>query len=328
MLLNFRVKNYLSFKDEAWFSMEANKKIRNLSENKYIVKWKDWETHWINKTVVFYWANASWKTNIFKWIAFLKDITLNSFRYPIEWWIHNEYLTPFLLDENSKEEPIEFTIEFLIEKVRYRYFLKLNQKEIIHEKLTSVCKNKETLLIDRKDEVFIEENYFWYTSEQKRSETIDLSPRNNQTFISVLANRDGKWKYLATKIVKYFMGINFIDSKINFIGMTLWMLKDDRIKDKIISFIKNADMNINDIKQEEKELEVWGKNNFGFIEINWQKIQPQKIINQRMDFMHPIYKNWNQIWEIWFDFWLQESQWTQTLFSLLWPILDTIKNNW
>lgn len=79
MLLSFKVKNYLSFKDEAWFSMEANKKIRTLSNNKNIIKLKDWEVIWLNKTAIFYGANASWKTNIFKWLDFLKYITLNSF---------------------------------------------------------------------------------------------------------------------------------------------------------------------------------------------------------------------------------------------------------
>ena len=54
MLLSFKVKNYLSFKDEAWFSLEANKKIRTLPENKNIIKLKDWENIWLNKTVVFY----------------------------------------------------------------------------------------------------------------------------------------------------------------------------------------------------------------------------------------------------------------------------------
>jgi AAA15 family ATPase/GTPase len=41
MLLSFKIKNYLSFKDEAGFSMESNKKIRTLKNNKNIIKLKD-----------------------------------------------------------------------------------------------------------------------------------------------------------------------------------------------------------------------------------------------------------------------------------------------
>lgn len=328
MLLSFKVKNYLSFKDEAWFSLEANKKIRTLPENKNIIKMKDWENIWLNKTAVFYGANASWKTNILKWLAFLKDITLSSFSYPIEWWIRNLFLSPFLLDDNKKNEPIKFEIEFLLEKFRYKYILELTYKEIFNEKLSIFNKNKEKILINRKEDIFIEEWFFWYTNEQINSEVTDLYPRNNQTFISVLANRDSKWKYLATKIVKFFMWINFIDSKANFTWMTMSMLKDDNIKDRILSFINNADINIKDIIQEEKEVEISKDINFWFIEVNWQKIHPQKVINQKLDFIHPIYKDWKQVWNTKFDFLRQESQWTQTLFSFLGPILDTIKSNW
>jgi len=44
--------------------------------------------------------------------------------------------------------------------------------------------------------------------------------------------------------------------------MTLGMLKDEKLKDTIISFIKNADININNIKQEEKEIKISENSNF------------------------------------------------------------------
>jgi len=40
------------------------------------------------------------------------------------------------------------------------------------------------------------------------------------------------------------------------------MLKDDNIKDRILSFINNADINIKDIIQEEKEVEISKDINF------------------------------------------------------------------
>lgn len=326
MLLKFSVKNYLSFKDEAWFSMEANKKIRTLSNNKNIIKLKDWENIWLNKTAIFYGANASGKTNILKWITFLRNITLNSFSYPIEWWIKDWFLNPFLLDENNKDESSEFEIEFLIEKEKYKYSLKLDENEIMKEKLSLFIKDKEKIILKRQNTKYeIEEEYFWF--EKGSFDKKYLSPRNNQTFISVLASRDSKWTFLATKIVKFFIWIHFIDSKINFTGMTIWMLKDVFIKDTILSFINNADINIKDIRREEKEIEVLEKNNLWFIEIDWQRVHPQKIIEQKIDFIHPIYKEWKEIWNIPFDFIKQESQWTKTLFSFLWPILDTIQKN-
>ncbi len=337
MLLNFKVKNYLSFKGEAWFSMEANKKIRTLSDNKNIIKLKDWENIWLLKTAVFYWANASWKTNILRGMDFLKFITLYSFWFSIEWWIQDELLKiektqwirmffdKFLLDEANKEKDIDFEIEFIIEKIRYKYFLRLNEKEILKEKLVSFYKSKEVVILNRqitKNE--IDEKTFWF--EIQDVSKLNLYPRNNQTFISLLADRDSKWKYLATKIIKFFMWLNFIESKVDLTWLTLSMLENKDTKETILNFINNADINIEDIKQEVKDYDISKNNSLQFIEINWQRIIPDKLIET--NFIHPVYKDDKKIWNIWFNFEKQESLWTKRLFWLLWLVLKTIQNNW
>ncbi len=328
MLLNFEVKNYLSFKDTAWFSMESNKKIRTLKDNKNIIKLKSWEIIWLNKTAVFYGANASWKTNIFKWIDFLKFITLKSFKFDIEWGIRHQFLQPFLLDEKSQKENIVLEIEFIIEKIRYKYLLELNEKEIVKEKLVSfekIEKNwkekvEEIVIIDRDDEnLTIEESYFWFNEEE--FERLDLFPRDNQTLISIFANRDGKWKYLATKIIKFFLKLNFLHTKSDYTGFTASMLKDEEIKEVILDFMNNADINIEDIRQEERDVRENEKN---IIEINWKRIIPDKVME--IVIQHPVYNSEKKSSNVWFEL-NQESQWTQKLFCLLWPILHTIENN-
>ena len=347
MLLSFKVKNYLSFKDEAGFSMESNKKIRTLKDNKNIIKLKDWETIWLNKTAIFYGANASWKTNIFKWLDFLKYIVLNSSWFRKE-WIKEElplgvFFENFLLNEEWKKIFSDFEIKFLINWIKYTYSIRIEENKITKEKLSFFEKNKEKILINRQITKWeVDEKYFGF--EEDEFEKLNLFPRNNQIFLSLFANRE-TWEYkftsnnkiikrkkniwLATKIISFFRGINFISAKSNFTGMTLGMLKDEKLKDTIISFIKNADININNIKQEEKEIKISENSNFWFLEINWQKVIPKNIVEVKTDFIHPVYNNeWIQIWELPFDFNLQESEWTKNLFSFLWPILDTIQNNW
>lgn len=345
MLLSFKVKNYLSFKDEAWFSMEANKKIRTLSENKNIIKLKDWENIWLNKTAIFYGANASWKTNIFRWLDFLRFITLNSSWFKWKWikeeLSSNIFFKNFLLDEVWKNDYSEFEIEFLIDKIKYKYTLKLNENEITKEKLSLFEKNKEIVILNKQITKWeVEEEYFWFKKDD--FEKINLFPRNNQTFLSVFASRETweykftndnriiKWKkyiWLASKINNFFNEIHFITSKWNYHNFTMKMLKNKDFKDVILSFMNNADINIKDMNLEEKEFDVQEKNDFGF-ENNLQQILPKKIINQKLNFIHPIYKEWKQIWDTSFDFLKQESEWTKRLFWLLWPILDTIQKNW
>ena len=347
MLISFKVKNYLSFKDEAWFSMEANKKIRTLKDNKNIIKLKDWENIWLNKTAIFYGANASWKTNILKWLDFFKFIVLNSSLFRKE-WIKEElplgvFFEKFILNEDWKENFSDFEIVFLIDLVKYKYQLRIDENKITKEKLVFFEKNKEISIINRQITKWeVEEKYFWFYEDE--FEKLNLFPKNNQTFLSLFANRE-TWEYkftkdnkiikrkkniwLATKITSFFWKINLINQKSDFTWITLKMLKSDKLKDIIISFMKNADININNIKQEEKEVKIQNNSQFWFIEINWQKVNPTNIVEVKTDFIHPVYNNeWTQIWEYPFDFILQESEGTKKLFSFLWPILDTIKNNW
>lgn len=346
MLLNFKVKNYLSFKDEAWFSLEANKKIRTLPQNKNIIKLKNWENIWLNKSAIFYGANASWKTNILKWLDFVKYITLNSSKFKSKWGIKKE-LNPnisfdsFLLDDNERINSSDFELEFLIDKVKYKYILKLNKDEIIKEKLNIFEKKKEKTILNRQITKWeIEEEYFWFKKDDFNK--LNLFPRTNQTFLSIFADRE-TWEYkftsdnkivkakkyiwLSTKINSFFTKMNFINSKSDFTWMTLSMLKDENVKKTILSFMNNADINIKDIKQKEEEVTVSNENPW-FFEINWQRVKAEKIVEVKTDFIHPVYKEWKKVWDIPFDFIKQESQWTQKLLSFLWPIIKTIKSNW
>jgi hypothetical protein len=54
MILNFKLKNFLSIKDEIFVSFEANKKIKTLNENKIVKKLGKEDNLWILKSLVFY----------------------------------------------------------------------------------------------------------------------------------------------------------------------------------------------------------------------------------------------------------------------------------
>lgn len=191
----------------------------------------------------------------------------------------------FLLDKNSKKEDIDFEIEFLIDKVKYKYFLRLNENEILKEKLSYSSKGKEEVIINRQITKWqIEEKYFWFKDED--FEKVWLSPRHNQTFISLLADRDSRWKFLATKIIKFFRWINFIDSRFDLTWLTSFMIKDEAKKRTIFNFIRNADINIEDIKQEEREL---NEDNDFIIMKNGQRLIPNKVLE--LNFVHPVYQN-------------------------------------
>ena len=124
MLVNFTVKNYRSFKLERTFSMEASSikehKDSIISEGKYSLL----------PLAVFYGANSGGKSNLIQAISTMRSMVRSSVRL-------NEGdalpYDPFALDENSDSLPTLFEIQFIQDKVLYRYGFEYNKTEIISE---------------------------------------------------------------------------------------------------------------------------------------------------------------------------------------------------
>lgn len=124
MLIEFRVKNFKSFRDECVFSMVAGND-NSLPENTFKAG-----KHTLLKTAAIYGANASGKSNLLKAVEFMRDLVLNSAQSkPLD-----EIDTiRFLLDKDSKNEPSEFTIVFIHEKKQYEYGFSVDTKQIHEE---------------------------------------------------------------------------------------------------------------------------------------------------------------------------------------------------
>ena len=98
MILEFSIKNFLSFKDKVTFSMLANA-TKGLDDN-YVI-YKDRK---ILKTAAIYGANASGKTNIFKILALITTMLRNSNNVNINAKLP---ISPFKFDDNANK-PSEF----------------------------------------------------------------------------------------------------------------------------------------------------------------------------------------------------------------------------
>ena len=127
MLIEFSVKNFLSFKDKNTFSMVASSDS-SLSDN-YVEMGNDK----ILKVTSFYGANASGKTNLFKVLAIVSSMINNSNFFapnvllPIE---------PFKLDSDTLDKPSEFEIKFIVNEIRYLYGFKADKQNVYEEYLT------------------------------------------------------------------------------------------------------------------------------------------------------------------------------------------------
>lgn len=142
MILELKIKNFLSFKDEVTFSFEATK---DKSFEDYQVVEVAPNTR-ILRLAIVYGANASGKSNLLNVFDFLRSFW---FEIP-EDKDESTGVIPFLLDEETPQEPSEFSLIFYVNGKKHLYSLILNKKKVISEKLFVYPRTQPALVFERK----------------------------------------------------------------------------------------------------------------------------------------------------------------------------------
>ncbi len=303
MLKYLKVRNFLSFQKETEINFE--------SSNYWNKKWNVfsiWKAT-LMKSVLIYWANASWKTNILKALDFIQDIALYSDK---KWFL--EESTPFLLDTNSKNEPSFFEIYFFIDEKEYIYNFEILKNKILSENLYEVKKWKSENIFTRKDLEI--KAWKWFEKELKKWKE---KVRYDSSVIAVLSQWN--WK-LGEKPIDYFfrnMNIIFKDISMPYSAKLMELQKNENNKQFVIEFLKSADINIDDIKITKKNLPKEFLDKFEDIQKAFWEERATRI-----EFWHKNYENWEIVY---FDL-ENESDGTQKLFKILWPIIETILEWW
>lgn len=131
MLVEFRVKNFRSLRDEQVLSLVASKD-KSLSDT-HLLSTGLSAAPALVRSAVIYGANASGKSNLIKALQYMKGVVIESAAsiQPGQAFA----VRPFLLDETSAAQPSEFEVTFLLDGVRYQYGFTLNTQRIISEHL-------------------------------------------------------------------------------------------------------------------------------------------------------------------------------------------------
>jgi uncharacterized protein len=136
MIIEFKIKNFRSFREEATLSMVASTD-KTLPEN--TIATSGFGGRSLLRSAVVYGANAAGKSNLIAAANFVDDFVnmsmerkLNS---PIE-------VTPFLLVAEPNTAPSEFEVTFIDNKdVRYQYGFHVNAKQVVREWLVAYPKD-------------------------------------------------------------------------------------------------------------------------------------------------------------------------------------------
>lgn len=142
MIIRFSVENWMSFRDQATFSMIAS---RERQHGARVPKIGKYQTR-VLPIAAIYGGNASGKTNFFKALHFAKTLVVRGTRpdslIPVE---------TFLLDDERANYPSCFAFELLIDETLYDFSFSVTRKAILKERLVVITSTSEKILYERRD---------------------------------------------------------------------------------------------------------------------------------------------------------------------------------
>lgn len=241
MILELKIKNFLSFKDEVVFSFEA-------TSDKYLEDYYVAEPEpgvRILKMAMIYGANASGKSNVLHAFDFVRSFVK---RIPTQSDKSTEFI-PFKFVDNQ-DLPGSFDMIFYIEGTKYKYSLVLDEEKVHSEILHYYPGTQPAIIFERTLDIKNDTSILKFGSKIKLSdqaiEAIQLKTLKNMSVFAAFTqvnislpqlNIPLNWfrKQFMPMIDPYSSLTNYSDRYIK---------KDERVKNQALDFINKADFNI------------------------------------------------------------------------------------
>ena len=302
MIIEFSVKNFLSFKEKVTFSMIANSN-KELNDNYVEIGGNK-----VLKSAAVYGANASGKSNLFKILTLVVLMLRSSNSVDINAKLP---LIPFKLDKGSVNKPSEFEIKFILDETRYVYGFIADKDKIYDEYLYYYPNGRETKIFDRTN---INE-YSYTQKDEKILREIEAKNAQNKFFLATATN----WNFDKTKAAYNFLtnGIGTCNNLeiLKNMAYKMYETNPDYLKDFAIDFLQKADFNIEDYQI--SQIDVPGEFLTAIPEFI-TKTLPDKPKAYQVLFKHKNSDNYLSIDE--------ESLGTQMIFAFIPFLADSLKN--
>ena len=313
MLIQFSVKNFMSFKEKVIFSMEAGK------ENEHKENVVDILNEKILKTTALYGANASGKTNFVN--AFTAAILMIRKSNTRQLGEKLGEMIPFAFDEQTKNKPCEFEFTFIANGSKYIYGFSADRDKVYEEYLYQYLTAKPTRIFERTNV----NEYKFLQSDESKLNTLKTQNTENKLFLSTATT----WNYektqnpflwFAKQIDTYSGGLNLNEYSIDAHSKD----ENENLKKFTLKLLKQADIEIKDYNVEVKETETEPNVMLVF---NGENLSPvsQKRTDVRIKTFHEIRDEKGKMKKYELNY-LNESLGTQVLFSFA-PILKDVFEN-
>ncbi|PSU97834.1 ATP-binding protein [Photobacterium leiognathi subsp. mandapamensis] len=249
MLIRFEVENFASINEKQTLNMEPAAYSDKKETNSFLWKNEYEELRLLNTTAI-YGPNASGKSNFLFALTTMRKIIGRSAQSQA-----GDKLTykPFKLSSKSEHSPTEFEVEFIKDNVRYLYGFTYNAERILSEWLFAYPKKKAQKWFLR---IWDGEGYQWDLGRSLTGEkqTWLNSTSENTLFLSRAVQLNS---VQLKPVFDWFVGevaIAGVDGWSN--RFTAKKCDDEEEKLKIIAFMKDVDIQVDDIVIEKEEIAI------------------------------------------------------------------------
>lgn len=319
MLIEFKVKNFRSFRDEVVFSMVASTD-KSLLENTITIP--EFGNRSLLRSSVIYGSNAAGKTNLVAAVGFMERLVIASMDKKLDEPID---VKPFILTATANLDPSEFEITFLDdERIRYQYGFHVTNSRVVREWLIAYPKGLPQTWFEREHLSDTESEPEWYFGRNlkgKNAQVAELT-RPDVLFLSNAAKLNHQQlKGVVMWFRKSLRVINAeeVDRALSFYS-AVKAKEDDQSRIGIRSLLEVADFGISDFDVQERV----------YTEKDFPEEVPAEVRNRLVNkktldvFMrHSITGTESVSLPI-----EEESHGTQRYFALSGPLYDVLENGW
>lgn len=314
MLLEFRVRNYKSIRDEQALNLVASSVDKELAASHLADTGLKSLPRAVRSAVV-YGPNASGKSTLLFALNYMRAVVAESATMIQPGQTYN--VQPFKLEEESANAPSEFEIAFVIDGVRHQYGFAMTSKRIIRESLVVYRTSKPTQWFSREladdGESYVYEFSSYLTGSRKLWQE---STRPNALFLSTAAQLNSEllspvFRWIVDNIV-YLPGTALVNH-----DFTTALLGTPEGRAAIRDFLSSADISIADVQAVTRK----GFRN----QVEFRAGGVAHASQVEAEFLVPVFEHSTAKGRATFEL-HEESEGTQRLYALVAPVLDVLRD--
>ncbi len=313
MLVEFRVKNFRSLRDEQVLSLVASADKTLLDTNALPTGLKA-APHLLTSAVV-YGANASGKSNLIKALQFMRGVVTES--AALQPGQTFDRLQAFKLDTLSGNQPTDFEVTFIIDGVRYQYGFAMTAQRIVSEQLLVYKAFKPQRWFERHFDPDSGKDIYEFGPSLKGAKNLwEGATRPTALFLAVAAQLNSEamrpvFDWFANRLVI------FNEQSPLSPQFSVQMLKQETQRKAICDFLRAADISIADIEVATRQAVVHTIN-VGLSTGKREEAASEQAVDEVK--FHHVTERGRAVFDL-----VDESSGTRNLLFLTGPILDILR---